>query len=57
MCTKQNNGFTAVQNTVQKIMAFLNWLNFVSEVYFEEPARVNALEEMLAPMGGEKVDG
>jgi len=57
VCTKQNNGFTAVQNTVQKIMAFLNWLNFVSEVYFEEPARVNALEEMLAPMGGEKVDG
>ena len=27
----QNNGFTAVQNNMQKMMALLNWLNFVSE--------------------------
>ena len=34
-----NHGHTTAQNTMQKMMALLNWLNFVSEVYFEEPAR------------------
>ena len=34
-----NHGHTAAQNTMQKMMALLNWLNFVSEVYFKEPAR------------------
>jgi hypothetical protein len=31
LCMKQNNGYTAAQNILQKMRGLLNWLNFVKE--------------------------
>ena len=56
---RQSNGYKAVQKIMQKIMALLNWLSFIREIYFDEPARHKDSQRTmpaytLAPMGVSK---